>query len=173
VNLRQKENRMEKDKVTLYDLSKEVVALLDQEEFDEEALDKTMGALDKKVNSIGRLVLYLRDEAANLSMRSKGFQVAAAKRERKVEWLMDYLERCMKLADAERFQFQDLFVKFRNLPNVVKVDNEALLPESTTKTKPEVRVPDLKKIKELWDANIEVPGTHLETKRRKLEVKSM
>lgn len=153
---------------SLYQLSTEVQALLeDDERLPEEveaALDALLPAIEHKAAGVARWIQYQEDLTGAIKERER--QVVEARRamEAKAARWRDYLLRCMELAEAAEITDRQtgVVLKVKRNPPAVAVDDEAAIPAAfLVVPPPPPPKPDKTKIKEALKAGEVVAGCRL------------
>lgn len=154
----------------LYQITDDLALLLDAEEIDPAALDQIASEFSDKVAAVGRFVQYLRDSTAPLRARADAFLAEVARREKRAEWLVGYLDRCMAAAGAEEIRGEGVRVRYRKLPDVVEVEDPATVPTEFIRIVHRAEVIRSALTEALKAGREFGPGVRLVTGRRKLEV---
>ena len=160
------------DNIRLYELSGAVRSVLDGmavvneetgELFDQSNIDELSMALEDKLDSCGCYVRELMatydaisKEAARLDKKAK------AVRDR-IEWMQNYMTRCMDEAEVDKVEGQHVTVKFRK-STAVKVLDADKLPSDYVRVTHKCE-PDKVRIKSAISAGHDVPGAVLETRK--------
>lgn len=156
------------------DMSKLVALLETSDEITPEMVADTMEGLEfdlgDKLDSIYSIVRNLEGlsatcdtEAARLSARKKSF-------ENRIKGLKKYVLECLIAADKNSFKTAfNTFTARKGIERVI-IDNEDKLPNDFVEVITTV-APDRKAIKEAFAAGIDVPGAHIETGERSLQVR--
>ena len=123
-------------------------------------IDLTDGIREKALN-IGKLVLSLEADAEAIKIEEKRLQARRLSRERKAQWLRDYLEGAMKTVGVPKVYDTVITVQLQKNPSSVDVvDVKAIPPKYWTPQEPTLDrralLPDLKVG--------EVPGAKLQQK---------
>ena len=141
-------------------------------EFDiSKALIDFQGEFNEKVVSLGEVYRNIIAEVGVYKAESKRLADVAASKEKRSEGLRVYMEQQMEELGIEAIKGSTFTVKFRKLPPIVVIENQDILPKEYIRVTPEVKEPEKKKLLEALSNGIKVEGCHLETDRRKLEIK--
>lgn len=135
------------------------------------ALIDFQGEFNEKVVSLGMVYRNIQAEVGVYKAESKRLADIAASKEKRAEGLRVYVEREMEQLGIESIKGDTFSVKFRKLPPIVVIENQDILPKEYIRITPEVKEPEKKKLLEDLSNGIKVEGCHLETDRRKLEIK--
>ena len=162
--------------VKLHQLTDEGLALQEliegNPDFDiSKALIDFQGEFNEKVVSLGMVYRNIIAEVGVYKAESKRLADIAASKEKRAEGLRVYVEREMEQLGIESIKGDTFSVKFRKLPPIVVIENQDILPKEYIRITPEVKEPEKKKLLEALSSGIKVEGCHLETDRRKLEIK--
>jgi hypothetical protein len=153
------------DTAHLYEITDELLAILDAEEFDEEKLAQAQGEFKAKAGRVARYVQFLQDQERALSQRSSHFATAAAARGARAERLKEYLARQLDAVGAQAVTDGITTISFRKTPARVVVDEGAEIPAEFQRVIPERREADKALIGGVLKAGKELPFAHLEQGR--------
>lgn len=163
----------------LYELAEEYRALsdaLDSEDAEPEqfteALGQLQGALEDKVEAIGKVILGLRASSDAIKAEVERLLVRRQPMARKEDWLKDYLLKEMTYAKLDKVQRDLVTVSLRKAPASCLVHDMAKIPIAYRRVIPMTWEPDKRAILDLFkDTGKTVPGTEVVAEKRTVQVR--
>ena len=175
-----KEKGMNKEELSLYNLSETIAKIIDEglvydEEsgevyFDESDLEGLQETLDKKMENLVNYITYLEDELIKKKHRKEAFDKKVKFTERKIERLKNYLQLVMSQNNIEKKKLGDHNISFYKSTKLMLDDKKEELMytflEKNDKYKNCYKVETTKKVdknelKKLLKAGEEIPGVSL------------
>ena len=133
-----------------------------------DTLKSLEGSADEKAENLCRMMDNFKAQAKLLKEEEDKLKEKRKTLENSIEWFNDSLELYLKATKAGDKQVGMYRLKYRNLPDVVNITNENLIPAAYRVPQPD-KIP-LTPIKQALQDSIEVPGAEMETGRTKFEV---
>lgn len=135
------------------------------------SLAAVQAEFNEKAVACGHVYRNLNAEAEVYENEAKRLQDKAASLRKQAEHLRQYVEDNFNASGVEGIKGETFQLKFRKLPDIVDVFNEADIPSKYLQVIPEQYRPMKDDIKKALQAGEDVPGAQLLTDRRKLEIK--
>jgi hypothetical protein len=146
----------------LYEITDNIMALMDDETATDEQLEAAFEALTDKAGGVAAVIKNFDATIEAVKNETRRLSDIKKRMESRQSWLEEYTIRQMEKLDVTELTSGIHTLKLRNNPPAVKIDNEALIPQFFFNIVQTI-TPNKKAIAEELKAGYSVEGCHLES----------
>jgi len=144
----------------LYELTTEMLELMDSEDCEETALAKVFGDIEAKAQSICQFTKTLEGDIAAFKAEEERISARRKAMENTLKKVRDYVLENMERLEIDTLKAGTFTVALQNSPPAVEIEDETLIPAKYYDIIPQSLKLDKNKLKEDLK-NGEIPGCHL------------
>lgn len=146
---------------SLYQITDDMIKLMESEEVSDEQIEQTFGALTEKANHVCHFMADLSGEIAKFKAEEERISARRKAMEAKHQRLKDYVKQSMDRLGIDKLEAGTFTVSLQKSPPAVVVEDKLKIPARFWKIIPESSELDKAKLKEALQKG-EVPGAKLE-----------